>query len=373
MFVAASSVLPIGESYAYDPVHGLLTGQQVLRDDGQTLLDLTYDYRRLGSAGITGQLARVTDHIDVTRSTSYAYDARARLHEARGGNVDAPLWTQTYTYDRYGNRTNVAAAGTVPDGSTIPSDGLPVIAVNLRSNHISSPGVTYDEAGNLMRSPGPDGTWQRYQHDAAGRLVRVTDDAGTTLQTYVYDSSRRRILTFDEQTATATTFVWHGHTVIAEYDTNPPRTRLSRGLVYLGPRLLCTHTATEQTLNNPGFEEEPRPPTELSVPGGGNSAASSWTVWNNSDAITTTEIVPATRPGPGSQMLHVRTTGEGNGIVQTFEPGIETTNSSVWVFVLEGQVGMGTGGRQHQRSRRRKHNHRPMGAPASPQRRFPGK
>jgi RHS repeat-associated protein len=343
MFIAASGPLPIAESYEYDPANGLLTGQQVLRDDGQTLLDLTYDYARPGLPGVTGQLVRATDKLDPRGSTTYRYDAHARLREVHGGKVGAPLWTQTYTYDRFGNRTAVVAFGTAPDGSAMPTDGLPAIAVALGTNRISSPGFTYDEAGNLTRSLRPDGTWQRYQHDAAGRLVRVTDDMGATLETYIYDSGRRRIQTFDERSGMLTIYVWDGDAVIAEYDASTLRTRLSRGFVYLGPRLLCTHTAIAQLLDNPGFEETAAPPSRLSGPGGGNSAAPSWTVWNNGEATTTTEIVEATHPGAEGQMLHVRTTGEGNGIVQTFTPGVERAHAGVWVLVLEGRVGMGTG------------------------------
>jgi len=34
---------------------------------------------------------------------------------------------------------------------------------------------------------GADGSWQRYQNDAAGQLAKVKDDAGTTLELYSYD------------------------------------------------------------------------------------------------------------------------------------------------------------------------------------------
>ena len=45
-------------------------------------------------------------------------------------------------------------------------------------------------------------------------------------------------------------------------------------------------------------------------------------------------------------MIHVCTTGENNGLVQVFLPqnsGPQHARSSVWVFVIRGQVGMGTG------------------------------
>jgi hypothetical protein len=45
-------------------------------------------------------------------------------------------------------------------------------------------------------------------------------------------------------------------------------------------------------------------------------------------------------------MLHICTTGGSNGIVQVFLPhntGAQHAKSSVWVFVVRGKVGMGTG------------------------------
>ena len=45
-------------------------------------------------------------------------------------------------------------------------------------------------------------------------------------------------------------------------------------------------------------------------------------------------------------MLHVCTTGSSNGIVQGFSDDLHApkkVSSSVWVFVVRGQVGMGTG------------------------------
>jgi hypothetical protein len=100
-------------------------------------------------------------------------------------------------------------------------------------------------------------------------------------------------------------------------------------------------------LKNPGFELPSLPPTSstgAAVPG--SSAAPNWTTWNNSQATTTTDILPSTRPGGGAHMIHVCTTGQDNGLVQVFLPhntGPQHARSTVWVFVLRGKVGMGTG------------------------------
>jgi hypothetical protein len=100
-------------------------------------------------------------------------------------------------------------------------------------------------------------------------------------------------------------------------------------------------------LINGDFEEPTGGPTTLTGVGvAGQSAAPSWTTWNNVEAVTTTDILPSTAPNGGSQMLHVSTTGQGCGLVQQYQPtnsGPALVVSSVLVFVNHGLVGMGTG------------------------------
>jgi hypothetical protein len=100
-------------------------------------------------------------------------------------------------------------------------------------------------------------------------------------------------------------------------------------------------------LQNPGFETASGTgPTVLQGPAiPGNSAAADWTVWNNSDATTTTDLLPSTL-SEGQQMLHVCTTGASCGLVQAFGAtgtGPANVTSAVWVFVVRGVVGMGVG------------------------------
>lgn len=100
-------------------------------------------------------------------------------------------------------------------------------------------------------------------------------------------------------------------------------------------------------LNNPGFETPSGTgPSEHTGPGPGSSAADKWTTFNNTNGTTTTDLVPSLAPSGNRNMLHVCTTGDRNGIVQLFGvvgKGPAGVQSSVWVFVLRGQVGMGTG------------------------------
>lgn len=181
----AAGANQITESYDYDVKTGLLSNQQVLRGADTTtpttLLNLTYSYLRAGTTtGHTGQLTKITNNLDTQKNRSYEYDALGRLEQAKGGASEtAPLWTQTYTYDRYGNRTTVAVTGTAADESTMPRDGLTGLTFSAATNRVT--GFTYDGAGNQTRAKRSDGLWQRYEYDAAGRLVTIEDDTGAPL------------------------------------------------------------------------------------------------------------------------------------------------------------------------------------------------
>jgi RHS repeat-associated protein len=110
------------ETYEYDPKTGLLTNQKVKRGTTETLLDLKYNYTLDNDANNngpkTGQLTGMTDLKNQARNRAYEYDKLGRLIKVKGG-VNAftnPNWYQTYSYDRYGNRSLVqlTALGMAP-------------------------------------------------------------------------------------------------------------------------------------------------------------------------------------------------------------------------------------------------------------------
>jgi RHS repeat-associated protein len=105
----------------------------------------------------------------------------------------------------------------------------------------------------------------------------------------------------------------------------------------------------QNLLKNPDFETvgpQGASTTFTGRRGAGPSAADGWGLWNNEAATTETELLPSTFPGGGAKMLRVNTTGRRNGLVQTFLPqdtGPEKVVAGIWVFVLRGQVAIGTG------------------------------
>ncbi len=245
------------ETYAYSQTTGLLESQQVTRSGVITpLLDLAYNYNGPNGAK-TGELTRITNRRSTGPEVSnYEYDALGRLKRMiRGNNPALPDWAQAYSYDNYGNRTGVTATGNT---QPVPQDGIANLTYNTSNNHISTPGYTYDATGNLTRGQRADGTWQRYQYDAAGRLVKVRHDTqNVTLEAYSYGASRERLIAQQGESAEARTYyAWSGGVVISEYvdSGTGPRLRTlnwSRSYVYLGARLLATLTknGTTETVN----------------------------------------------------------------------------------------------------------------------------
>jgi hypothetical protein len=118
--------------------------------------------------------------------------------------------------------------------------------------------------------------------------------------------------------------------------------------------------AAANLLANPGFEAVgPQGPftsftCTANVCCGGQSAADAWTTWINQcpqfgfpeNTVRTAHVTPSSLPGGGNAMIHVLATSSGSGIVQVFGPfntGPAQVTSSVWVYVVRGQVCLGTG------------------------------
>jgi hypothetical protein len=82
----------------------------------------------------------------------------------------------------------------------------------------------------------------------------------------------------------------------------------------------------------------------------GPSAAEGWKTWNSSAATTTTSLLHCTLPGAGSNMIHVTTTGKGDGIAQILDPhhtGAAGAGVSAYVYVLSGRVCLVSGSHKH--------------------------
>ena len=135
-------------------------------------------------------------------------------------------------------RDRVVAGWTA--SSQIPRDGHASLSYDTASNRITTSGFAYDAAGNQVRALISSGASQRFQYDAANRLMKVkADDNTTVLATYTYGDSNERLMA--EEGGLRTYYACNGN---AEYIESGGSTTpaWSKSYVYLGARLLSTLT-----------------------------------------------------------------------------------------------------------------------------------
>jgi len=122
----------------------------------------------------------------------------------------------------------------------VPADGNAALSFDATTNRINTSGWSYDAAGNQTRNQSGGG-WQRFQYDAANRLVKVkADDNVTVLASYTYADDNQRLIT--DESGLRTYYAAEGGSVIAEYTESGGSTTpaWSKSYVYLGARLLST-------------------------------------------------------------------------------------------------------------------------------------
>lgn len=134
---------------------------------------------------------------------------------------------------------------TPPGAPVVPRDGNEVVKFDVANNRINLPGWNYDAAGNQTRVQNAAGVWQRFQYDAANRLVRVkADDNTTVLASFTYGCDNKRLMA--EEGGQRTYFTPSGGVVVAEYIETGSSVipAFSRSYVYLGERLLSSLSPT---------------------------------------------------------------------------------------------------------------------------------
>jgi len=222
------------EIWDYEANSGLLSRQRVqVGAPATTKMDLQYGYLLPGSDGTlgrTGRLTNVVNGLNSARNRNYTYDSLGRLRSMASGTTASP-WSETYGYDDSGNRTSVVAGG----GAVL--DGLSSLAFTADKR---VQGWEYDPAGNLIQGTVGPGNVERFQYDAAGRLVSVTrvGSPNVTLETYSYGADRVR-LSMTDGSGNKTYYVTDGQHPIAEYSDNGSSLVYARTYLYLGERLMA--------------------------------------------------------------------------------------------------------------------------------------
>lgn len=157
---------------------------------------LSYSYGQMDASGnvdarandgnIAKQVIRVPGMQDAFVQT-YRYDAVDRIVEAKETVGSSPTWSQTFGYDRYGNRTSFAqeinGQPSTPGNLTLPQ-------IDPTTNRFQTgQGYAYDLAGNLIRDP--DG--RQFVFNGENKQILVRDERDVTIGEYRYDGSGRRV------------------------------------------------------------------------------------------------------------------------------------------------------------------------------------
>ena len=126
--------------------------------------------------------ATYEQHYDVL-SQSYEYDSLNRLQNVHDGNN----WRQSYTYDRWGNRT-IDQDSLKTFGTNIPK---PNFGMDTSTNRLTVPSgqsgtMTYDNAGNLTTDTYSAAAVAR-AYDAENRMTQETQGSSYGAGSYSYD------------------------------------------------------------------------------------------------------------------------------------------------------------------------------------------
>ena len=149
-------------------------------------LGLTYDYGTTTNNGNVLSVSYVGGGLSYTQI--FGYDTLNRLTTSQEGSA----WSQTNSYDRYGNRSIVGGS----------------LSFNTANNRITNAGYVYDSAGNLTN----DGL-HSYGFDGDNKIKSV--DGVSDVYRYDGDGNRvRKNLASGEKVR----MVYSGDKLIAEYD-----------------------------------------------------------------------------------------------------------------------------------------------------------
>ena len=193
----------------------------------------------------------------------YEYDALGRLTKAKGGNN---LWSQTYSYDRFGNRTNVVATGVGINGQTMQKDGTPNLTYDNLTNRIteSPTSYQYDVAGNQTRGQDADGNWLKYEYDAANRLQVIKKASDNSyVQSFQFGSSNQRLMDMDYGYGYLKIIGGGGAVEYTEFAGAVPT--WTKSYVYLGDSVLSTATPNGNGSETTEFNHPDRLGTKLTT------------------------------------------------------------------------------------------------------------
>ncbi len=223
----------VTSSYSYSTDRLQLSSLSYHNSGCTSLFLLNYGYAQNG--GNNGQITSVANPGQPGQSVNYTYDALSRLSSAASvGSSGYAQWGLSFTYDRYGNRTD--------ESQTVGNPAASHVTFDQTKNRINTSGYAYDANGNMIN----DGN-NTLVYDAENRAVSATN--GGASGTYTYDGNGLRVEKVSGSTTTI--YLFSGSKVIAEYDNGAAVGSPSREYVHSGDVLLAIIDAAGTRYHHP--------------------------------------------------------------------------------------------------------------------------
>jgi len=188
-----------------------------------SLLKIEYGYgtSTTNNGNVTTQKITVPG-VTYAFEQAYTYDNLNRIATATESYNGSQTWTQTFGYDRYGNRNITAGTGATS------------LTFSSSTNRITTSGYTFDAVGNTTADP----SGKTFAYDAENKQTSVSN--GTTLGNYSYDGDGKRVKKFNTSTGDDRIFLYDvGGRLVEERDLS---NTFQINYVYSRSRLLSTET-----------------------------------------------------------------------------------------------------------------------------------
>lgn len=187
-----------------------------LRKQASPLWNIAYDYGTTDNNNNVKSQSLLHPGILQPLVQAYGYDSLNRLTQVVETQNSVEQWKQTFSYDRYGNRTVIT-------GQTTPAMIGPNPVINQANNRIApqqNESYAYDAAGNLT----VDQTGRRFTFDGENKVVAFysTPSSQTPTAEYRYDVGGKRVKKIVGNVTTLFVYDVMGK-MIGEYTLNAPQ------------------------------------------------------------------------------------------------------------------------------------------------------
>jgi RHS repeat-associated protein len=195
-------------------------------------------YGTVDTSKNNGQIGKVLGTIGTTAqwNQGFSYDELGRLSnvtEHQGSSMSTQTYSQSYTFDRYGNRFQSA-------NSTLGLIGVSSSEIDAATNRFITTGstpTTYDAAGNITTDTKFRG--MNYQYDANGRLTYSYSTDNVDGASSTYDCAGQRVQTLANNVTRTMVYDIFGQ-LVADYLGSSGST-LERENIYRGRQLLAVY------------------------------------------------------------------------------------------------------------------------------------